>query len=154
MNRRLRVNHHLHLRRSEAIRTSRQLADLIVSAVPGKTAVRQRIHPATRIFQALRIAVNQELDRLTTFLDSAVDLLVPRGRLCILSFHSLEDRIVKRKFRALATGCDCPPDLPVCVCGKTPQVKLLTRKVLRPTREEIDRNPMSRSTRMRAVEKI
>jgi 16S rRNA (cytosine1402-N4)-methyltransferase len=144
----------VHLRRNEAIRTSRQLADLVVSVVPVKTAARQRIHPATRVFQALRIAVNQELERLSTFLDSAADLLAPRGRLCILSFHSLEDRIVKRKFKALASGCDCPPDLPVCVCGKTPQVRLLTRKVLRPTKEEIDRNPMARSTRMRAVEKI
>ena len=138
----------------EGIRTSRQLAELIVSAVPRHAAARQRIHPATRIFQALRIAVNQELDRLSTFLESAADLLAPRGRLCILSFHSLEDRIVKHKFRALAKGCDCPPDLPICGCGKKPQVRLVTHKVLRPTQEEIDRNPMARSTRMRAVEKI
>jgi 16S rRNA (cytosine1402-N4)-methyltransferase len=141
------------MRGQTVIRTSRQLADLVVSAVPGHAA-RQKIHPATRIFQALRIVVNQELDRLSTFLDVAVDFLAPGARLCVLSFHSLEDRIVKRKFKALATGCDCPPDLPVCVCGKTPQVRLLTRKVRRPTQEEIDRNPMARSTRMRAVEKI
>ena len=136
------------------IRTSRQLAELVASAIPGHAAAKQKIHPATRIFQALRIAVNQELDRLSAFLESAADLLAPKGRLCILSFHSLEDRIVKRKFKALAAGCDCPPDLPVCVCGKVPEVRLLTRKVLRPSREEIDRNPMARSTRMRAVEKI
>lgn len=142
------------MRGKEEIRTTRQLVDVIVSAVPDHAAARQKIHPATRIFQALRIAVNQELDRLSTFLESAADLLAPKGRLCVLSFHSLEDRIVKRKFKALATGCDCPPDLPVCVCGKVPQVRLLTRKVLRPTKEEIRRNPMARSTRMRAVEKI
>ncbi len=141
-------------REKETIRTSRQLADLIVSAVPGRAAASQKIHPATRIFQALRIAVNQELERLAAFLESAMDLLAPKGRLCVLSFHSLEDRIVKRKFKALATGCDCPPDLPMCVCGKKPRVRLLTRKVVRPTQQEIDRNPMARSTRMRAVEKI
>ena len=144
----------VHLRGEAVIRTSRQLADVVVAAVPGHAAARQKIHPATRIFLALRIVVNQELDRLSTFLDAAVDFLAPGARLCVLSFHSLEDRIVKRKFKALATGCDCPPDLPVCVCGKTPQVRLLTRKVRRPTQEEIDRNPMARSTRMRAVEKI
>jgi 16S rRNA (cytosine1402-N4)-methyltransferase len=144
----------VHLRGEAMIRTSRQLADVVVAAVPGHAAARQKIHPATRIFQALRIVVNQELDRLSTFLESAADFLSPKGRLCVLSFHSLEDRIVKRKFKALATGCDCPPDLPVCVCGKEPQVRLLTRKVLRPTKEEVDRNPMARSTRMRAVEKI
>jgi 16S rRNA (cytosine1402-N4)-methyltransferase len=144
----------VHLRGEAVIRTSRQLADVVVAAVPGHAAARQKIHPATRIFQALRIVVNQELDRLSTFLDAAVDFLAPGARLCVLSFHSLEDRIVKRKFKALATGCDCPPDLPMCMCGKAPQVRLLTRKVLRPTQEEIDRNPMARSTRMRAVEKI
>ena len=142
------------MRRRDAIRTSRQLADVIVAAVPGRAAARQKIHPATRVFQALRIAVNQELERLSTFLDLAADLLAPKGRLCVLSFHSLEDRIVKHKFKALASGCDCPPDLPVCGCGKTPRVRLLTRKVLRPGGEEIHRNPMARSTRMRAVEKI
>ncbi len=141
-------------REQEKIRTSRQLAELVVSAIPGHAAAKQKIHPATRIFQALRIAVNQELDRLSTFLESAADFLAPKGRLCILSFHSLEDRIVKHKFKALATGCDCPPDLPMCVCGKQPQVRLVTHKVLRPTQEEIDHNPMARSTRMRAVEKI
>jgi 16S rRNA (cytosine1402-N4)-methyltransferase len=136
------------------IRTSRQLAELATSAIPGHAATRQKIHPATRIFQALRIVVNQELERLSTFLESAADLLAPKGRLCILSFHSLEDRIVKRKFKALATGCDCPPDLPVCVCGKQPRVRLVTKKVIRPTKEEMQRNPMARSTRLRAVEKL
>lgn len=136
------------------IRTSRQLAELVVSAVPVRVAAKQKIHPATRIFQALRIVVNKELDRLAEFMSSAVDLLSPKGRLCILSFHSLEDRMVKQKFRALAKGCDCPPDLPVCACGKQPQVRLVTKKVLRPTAEEIARNPMARSTRLRAIEKL
>lgn len=136
------------------IRTSRQLAELVKMAIPARAAAKQKIHPATRVFQALRIAVNQELDRLTGFLETAVDLLSSKGRLCILSFHSLEDRIVKQKFRALAKGCDCPPDFPVCACGKLPQVRLLTRKVLRPSAEEVARNPMARSTRLRAVEKL
>lgn len=136
------------------IRTSRQLADVVVSAVPRRAAAMQKIHPATRVFQALRIAVNQELDRLADFLDSAVDLLSSGGRLCILSFHSLEDRMVKHKFKALSKGCDCPPDLPVCVCKKKPIVRVLTKKVLRPTQAEIERNPLARSTRLRAVEKI
>ncbi len=136
------------------IRTSRQLAELVSTAIPAKAAAKQKIHPATRIFQALRIAVNQELDRLAQFLSSALDLLSVKGRLCILSFHSLEDRMVKHNFKAFATGCECPPDLPVCGCGKQPRARLLTRKVLRPTAEEVERNPMARSTRLRAIEKL
>jgi 16S rRNA (cytosine1402-N4)-methyltransferase len=141
-------------RRRAPIATSRQLSELVRGAVPRQAAAKQRIHPATRIFMALRIAVNKELERLDTFLSEAVELLLPGGRLCILSFHSLEDRMVKHRFRALATGCTCPPDLPVCACGKQPAVRLVTRKVLRPGPEEIERNPMARSTRLRAVEKL
>jgi 16S rRNA (cytosine1402-N4)-methyltransferase len=136
------------------IQTSRQLAELGSAAIPAKAAAKQKIHPATRVFQALRIAVNQELDRLAQFLESALDLLSSKGRLCILSFHSLEDRMVKHKFKAFATGCDCPPDMPVCGCGKQPRARLLTRKVLRPTVEEVEHNPMARSTRLRAIEKL
>jgi 16S rRNA (cytosine1402-N4)-methyltransferase len=136
------------------IQTSRQLAELISSAVPAKAAAKQKIHPATRVFQALRIAVNQELDRLAQFLSSALDVLSKKGRLCILSFHSLEDRMVKHSFKAFATGCICPPDLPVCGCDKQPRARLLTRKVLRPGAEEVKRNPMARSTRLRAIEKL
>jgi 16S rRNA (cytosine1402-N4)-methyltransferase len=136
------------------LETSRQLADLVSSAVPGRAAAQQKIHPATRVFMALRIAVNEELERLTAFLEIAADLLAPGGRLCILSFHSLEDRIVKQRFRLLAQGCTCPPDLPVCACGKRPQVRLITRKALRPDAREIALNPMARSTRLRAVEKL
>ncbi len=136
------------------LRTSRQLAELVRSAVPGRAAAQQKIHPATRVFMALRIVVNSELERLETFLDTAVDYLSPGGRLCILSFHSLEDRMVKQRFKALAKGCTCPPDLPVCACGRRPQVRLITKKVMRPDPQEAVRNPMARSTRLRAVEKL
>jgi 16S rRNA (cytosine1402-N4)-methyltransferase len=143
------VNH-----RPRPIETSRQLADLVSAAVPKKTAAKQKIHPATRVFMALRIAVNEELECLDTFLDRAVDLLLPGGRLCILSFHSLEDRMVKQRFKTLAAGCTCPPDLPVCACGKKPRVRLVNRRVMRPGPDEIARNPMARSTRLRAIEKL
>jgi len=103
---------------------------------------------------ALRIVVNKELERLQTFLDTAVDYLSPGGRLCILSFHSLEDRMVKQRFKALAQGCTCPPDLPICACGRRPEVRLVTKKVMRPTAQEAAHNPMARSTRLRAVEKL
>jgi 16S rRNA (cytosine1402-N4)-methyltransferase len=142
------------LRTRKPIETSRQLAELVRAAVPRQAASRQKIHPATRIFMALRIAVNEELDRLNAFLSDAAELLLPSGRLCILSFHSLEDRMVKHRFKALATGCTCPPDLPVCACGKRPKARLVTRKVVRPTAEEIARNPMARSTRLRCIEKL
>jgi 16S rRNA (cytosine1402-N4)-methyltransferase len=103
---------------------------------------------------ALRIAVNRELEHLEAFLDTAPGLLKPGGRLCVLSFHSLEDRIVKRRLKALEKGCTCPPHVPRCVCGQKPVMRLLTRKVLRPTAGEIARNPMARSTRLRAAEKL
>ena len=103
---------------------------------------------------ALRITVNKELERLETFLDTALDYLSPGGRICILAFHSLEDRMVKQRFKDLARGCTCPPDLPLCVCGKKPRVRLITKKALRPSPEEVARNPMARSTRLRAVEKL
>jgi 16S rRNA (cytosine1402-N4)-methyltransferase len=136
------------------LETSRQLAEVVRSAVPGRAAAQQKIHPATRVFMALRIVVNKELERLQTFLDTAVDYLSPGGRLCILSFHSLEDRMVKQRFKALAQGCVCPPDLPLCACGRQPEVRLVTKKVMRPTAQESARNPMARSTRLRAVEKL
>jgi len=141
-------------RRQKKIRTSTQLAQIIVDSIPARAASRQKIHPATRVFMALRIAVNRELERLTTFLEHAVDLLNPGGRLCLLSFHSLEDRIVKQRFKALEKGCTCPPQLPQCVCGQEPQLRILTKKVVRPTAEEIAANPKARSTRLRAAEKI
>ena len=141
-------------RARDRLRTSRQLVEVVRSAVPRRAAAQQKIHPATRIFMALRITVNKELERLETFLDTALDYLSPGGRICILAFHSLEDRMVKQRFKDLARGCTCPPDLPLCVCGKKPRVRLITKKALRPSPEEVARNPMARSTRLRAVEKL
>jgi len=142
------------MRRREKITTSKQLAQIVVDAIPGPAAARQKIHPATRVFMALRIAVNGELDKLRAFLAYAADFLDPGGRLCVLSFHSLEDRIVKQRLKALEKGCTCPPQLPRCICGQKPQVKILTKRVLRPTAAEIAANPMARSTRLRAAEKL
>ena len=140
-------------RKTSPIATSGAFSRLVVDAVPA-SAKGQKIHPATRVFMALRIAVNRELEVLDRFLDTAVDLLTPGGRLCVLSFHSLEDRIVKHRFRALEKPCTCPPSFPKCVCGLKPKVRLLTRKVARPSDEEIQKNPMARTTRLRGVEKL
>ncbi|MGB5745821.1 MAG: 16S rRNA (cytosine(1402)-N(4))-methyltransferase RsmH [Desulfobacterales bacterium] len=142
------------IRHREKIRTSKQLAQIIIDSIPAKAASKQKIHPATRVFMALRIAVNRELERLETFLEQAVDSLKPGGRLCVLSFHSLEDRIVKQRIKALEKGCTCAPQLPQCVCGQKPQLRILTKRVARPTEEEIAANPMARSTRLRAAEKL
>lgn len=141
-------------RQEKKIMSSRQLAQIISDAIPAKAASRQKIHPATRVFQALRIAVNKELERLEAFLDQVTDCLNPGGRLCVLSFHSLEDRIVKQRFKALEKGCTCAPQLPQCVCGRQPQIRILTKKVVRPSAEEVAANPMARSTRLRAAEKL
>jgi 16S rRNA (cytosine1402-N4)-methyltransferase len=138
-------------RRQQPIRSSLQLAEIVKKAVPARR--RGRIHPATRTFQAIRIAVNRELDALEEFLDEAVNLLNPGGRLCILSFHSLEDRIVKDRFKSLARGCTCPSLFPNCVCGKTPQVSILTKKPVRPSQAEVQANPMARSAKLRAAER-
>ncbi len=140
-------------RRQQAIRSSLQLAEVVKKAIPARHR-KWRIHPATRTFQAIRIAVNQELEALERFLDEAVNFLNPGGRLCILSFHSLEDRIVKERFKALARGCNCPPHFPMCVCGKTPQVSILTKKPVRPGQAEVQANPMARSARLRAAERL
>lgn len=141
-------------RRHSRITTTAQLSHLVSDAIPKSASAHQRIHPATRVFMALRIAVNRELERLESFMDVAVDLLAPGGRLCILSFHSLEDRIVKHRFKSLEKGCTCPPDFPVCACNKKPRIRILTRRALRPTAAEVTANPMARSTRLRAAEKI
>lgn len=141
-------------RHSARIDSSAQLARIVVAAIPRKHAAAQKIHPATRVFMALRIAVNRELEALETFLAAAAGLLAPGGRLCILAFHSLEDRIVKHRFRELAQPCVCPPDLPRCVCGRTPVARVVTRRVRRPGEAEIAQNPMARSTRLRVLEKL
>ncbi len=140
-------------RRQQPIQTSRQLADIVSQAVP-RARWKPGFHPATRIFMALRIVVNKELERLEQFLETAADFLRPGGRICVLSFHSLEDRIVKHRFRALENPCTCPPDLPVCACGKQATLKVLTRKAQRPSAEEVMINPMARSTKLRAAEKL
>ncbi|WP_180136696.1 16S rRNA (cytosine(1402)-N(4))-methyltransferase RsmH [Desulfoluna butyratoxydans] len=141
-------------RQASPITTTAELADIIRYAMPAKAVAKQKIHPATRSFQAIRIAVNRELDRLERFMDDFLGLLNPGGRLCVLSFHSLEDRIVKQKMKELATGCTCPKQFPICTCGNEPKVKLLTRKAVRPADDEVAENPMARSTRLRACEKL
>jgi 16S rRNA (cytosine1402-N4)-methyltransferase len=142
------------IRRQKKISTSKQLAQIVADSIPRQAVSKQKIHPATRVFMALRIAVNRELDSIDTFMKHAAAYLNSGGRLCVLSFHSLEDRIVKQWLKALEKGCTCPPQLPRCVCGQKPQVRILTKRVVRPTAEEIAANPMARSTRLRAVEKL
>jgi 16S rRNA (cytosine1402-N4)-methyltransferase len=141
-------------RATAPVTTAEELAALVERVAPGNPRVRRRIHPATRVFQALRIAVNEELDALQDGLAAAVDLLRPGGRLVVLSYHSLEDRIVKRFIAAERRGCTCPPELPVCVCGKNPRLRLLTRPSLVPTAAEIAANPRARSARLRAAERL
>ena len=141
-------------RKQKTIRSSRQLSQIVCDAVPKSKSFHQKIHPATRVFMALRIAVNRELEMLNIFMENVADFLNPKARLCVLSFHSLEDRIVKHRFKALEKGCVCPSDFPECVCKQKPILRLLTKKVVRPSKEEIARNPMARSTKLRAAEKI
>ena len=141
------------VRDERPLQTTLQLVDLIQAAIPRKFW-EERIHPATRTFQALRIAVNDELASLERGLSEALRLLRPGGRAVVISFHSLEDRIVKTTFRKLSGECTCPRDLPVCVCGSSPAVRILTKKPLVANEAEIARNPRARSARLRAVEKI
>lgn len=140
-------------REERAIETTLELVDIIRSAMPA-AALREKQHPAKRSFQAIRIAVNDELGDLQKVLDAAIPALNPGGRLAIITFHSLEDRIVKNAMAAAAKGCTCPPNFPVCVCGKTPQVKVLTRKPITSSDEELNRNPRARSAKLRVCEKI
>lgn len=132
--------------------TTAQLAELVIRAVRQKGF--WRIHPATRTFQALRIAVNRELEGLAEFVADAVDLLEPDGRLAIMTFHSLEDRLIKQAFRFQAGQCQCPPSRPQCECGAVRRVEILTRKALRPQEEEIAINPRARSAKLRACRKL
>jgi 16S rRNA (cytosine1402-N4)-methyltransferase len=141
-------------RRAAPIRTADELAALVARVAPSRAPGRRRIHPATRVFQALRIAVNEELDALEAGLAAAVDLLRPGGRLVVLSYHSLEDRIVKRFLQAERRGCTCPPEVPVCVCGRQPRLRLLSPKGLVPTEAEVNANPRARSARLRAAERM
>jgi 16S rRNA (cytosine1402-N4)-methyltransferase len=132
------------------VATTGQLADLVARAV-GR---REKIHPATRTFQALRIAVNDELEALAEALPQARDLLQPGGRLAVIAFHSLEDRLVKRFFQQEAQDCICPPERPVCVCGHRATLRIITRKPAQPSKQEITRNPRSRSARLRIAERL
>ncbi len=141
-------------RGSAPVRTAEELAALVERVVPVNPRVRRRTHPATRVFQALRIAVNGELDALEAGLGAAVDLLRPGGRLVVLSYHSLEDRIVKQFLNAERRGCVCPPEAPVCVCGRLPRLRLVTRPSLTPAEAEIEINPRARSARLRAAERL
>jgi 16S rRNA (cytosine1402-N4)-methyltransferase len=134
------------------ITTTTELADLVRLAAGGHK--RNQIHPATRTFQALRIAVNGELEGLEEFVDSAVDLLIPDGRFVGISFHSLEDRILKRELRKLSGQCQCPPRLPVCSCGARKAVEILTRRPVVPESRELDENPRARSAKLRACRKL
>lgn len=133
--------------------TSDQLVEVIKAAIPA-SARRAGGHPAKRTFQALRIEVNGELDVLRRGLDAAVRWLEPGGRICVISYHSLEDRIVKDAFASFANRCTCPPDLPVCVCGKAPALDIVTRKPIVPTPEEVARNPRARSAKLRVAQKL
>jgi len=141
------------VRRVAPIETAADLAALVERVAPSRAPGRRRVHPATRVFQALRIAVNEELDALEAALPAATEMLRPGGRVAVISFHSLEDRIVKRFFRSEAHGCTCPPDFPVCVCGREPSLRVLTRKAVRPTAQEIASNPRAASARLRAAVK-
>lgn len=135
-----------------AIKTTAQLANLVVRAVHQKG--HWRIHPATKTFQALRIAVNRELDELDQFVADAIEVLKPGGRLAIITFHSLEDRIIKQAFRFQSGHCVCPPSQPVCQCGTAKRVNVLTRKAIQPTDAEIAVNPRARSAKLRACQKL
>lgn len=137
-----------------AIATSERLQEVVLAAVPARHGAPSRIHPATRVFQALRIAVNDELSALATALDGAIGILATGGRIVVLTYHSLEDRLVKQAFAAAARGCICPPRVPACGCGRTPTLRLITRKPLIPTDGELEANPRSRSAKLRAAERI
>ncbi len=140
-------------REEKPIETTLELCDIIRSAMPA-AALREKQHPAKRSFQAIRIAVNDELGSVERVMADAVEALAPGGRLCIITFHSLEDRIVKNGMANAAKGCDCPPNFPVCVCGKKPKVKLISRKPIVSGAEELDRNPRARSAKLRICEKL
>ena len=142
-------------RRREAapIETTLELVDVIRSAMP-PAALREKQHPAKRSFQAIRIAVNDELGSVEKVMRDAIPCLNPGGRLAIITFHSLEDRIVKSGMNAASKGCTCPPNFPVCVCGKKPKVKLISKKPITSTQQELDRNPRARSAKLRVCEKL
>ena len=140
-------------RRQQQFERTGDLVETIKAAIPAPARFGEG-HPAKRVFQALRIAVNEELDALEEALPAATEMLRPGGRVAVISFHSLEDRIVKHSFREAARGCTCPPDFPVCVCGHEPELRILTRRAVRPTAREAALNPRSASARLRVAEKV
>ncbi len=140
-------------REKKPIETTLELVDIIRGAMPAK-ALREKQHPAKRSFQAIRIAVNDELGAVREAMEKAIDCLNPGGRLAVITFHSLEDRIVKAAFQAAVQGCTCPKDFPVCVCGKKPKVRLTPRKPILPDEQEVAENPRARSAKLRVCEKL
>ena len=140
-------------REKKPIETTQELVDIIRSAMPA-AALREKQHPAKRTFQAIRIAVNDELGAIASMMDSAPDKLNPGGRLCVISFHSLEDRIVKSGIQARERGCTCPREAPVCTCGFVQTLRSVSRKPILPTEEEIERNPRARSAKLRVAERV
>jgi 16S rRNA (cytosine1402-N4)-methyltransferase len=139
-------------REKAPIHTTLELVDVIRSAMPA-AALREKQHPAKRVFQAIRIAVNDELSACSQAVDNIIPRLNPGGRLCIITFHSLEDRLVKNGYQEHARGCTCPPEFPICVCGKTPAIRMVPKKPILPSNEEIKRNPRARSAKLRIAEK-
>ena len=137
-----------------SIDTSLELAALLAKAMPAAARAKQKIHPATRVFQALRIVVNRELERLETFMQAVPSMLVKEGRISIISFHSLEDRIVKHRLRAFENGCTCPRQFPRCICGFVKQMKSVTRKPVTADADELKANPMARSAKLRVAQKV
>lgn len=140
-------------REERPIETTLELVDIIKEAMPAR-ALKEKQHPAKRSFQAIRIAVNDELSSVDRMIQGAVPKLNKGGRLAVITFHSLEDRIVKTGFGAFAKGCICPPDFPVCVCGRTPDIKLVNKKPILPSQQEIEENPRARSAKLRVAEKL
>ena len=140
-------------RSEHPIKTTLELASVIRGAMPPQ-ALREKQHPAKRSFQAIRIAVNDELGAVSRMMRASIDHLNPGGRLVVITFHSLEDRIVKNVFQNAAKGCTCPPSFPVCVCGHKPKIKILTKKPIIATREEVEENPRSRSAKLRVAEHV
>lgn len=141
-------------REKQEILSTKQLAGIVEMAYPAKWRRTARMHPATRTFQALRMAVNRELDELKSFLDDIVDYVRPGGVICVISFHSLEDRVVKRAFKSEATGCVCPPRQPYCTCGHKAKLEILTKKPVMASELEVEANPRSRSAKLRAARRL
>ena len=139
-------------RKLAPVKTTTELASVVAAAIPAKFKGR-KIHPATKTFQAIRIAVNDELDVIKPAVNAATDALKSGGRVCVISFHSLEDRIVKNEFRTLSTTCECPKDIPYCVCHKQAKLTLITKKALKPDEQEIKSNPRARSARLRVAQR-